>query len=185
MSPHIPDLTDLENNELDNLDPMQDILENKNLIFQAMLIGMILKLGKMEGGMKTIQVLGKSILDGLFKTTNALGKASAANYIAAWANPTLISGLFERFGMLPPRFNRGFHDAISKLTGITATESILDTLFGKEGAFPSSINFGSETTSEDKSSILDKALIEGIMAGGGAGAGAAAGGGAAAVPPVV
>lgn len=177
MTPHIPEVPGIagEEDKLDTTDPMQDLFENKNLIFQAMLIGMVLKLAKMKDGMKTIQVLGKSILDGLFKTTNALGKASAANYIAAWANPMLISGLFERYGMLPPRFNIGYHDALGKLTGISATENVLNVLFGKEGTFPDHINFGSEGGEPGLSSLLTG------MAGGGAGAGAAAGG-AAAVP---
>ena len=141
-----------------------DLFENKNLIFQAMLLGTTIRLAKMKGGMRTIQVLGKAIIDGLFKTTNSLGKASAGNYIAAWANPVLISGLFERFGMLPPHFNAGYHDAISKLTGLTAATSILDTVFGKDGAFPQNINFGSEGGESSETEML-KALVTGTAGG--------------------
>lgn len=127
--------------ELDPNNPLQDVIENKNIIFQALVIKGLLNFAKMKGGMKTIQVLGKSIIDGLFNTTDSLGQASAANYIAAWANPVLISALFERFGLLPPHFNRGYHDGISKLTGIQAATSIIDQLFGKDGAFPTTLTF--------------------------------------------
>ena len=132
--------------------------------------GETLKRSAVRGTISLCIQIGKAIIDGLFKTTNSLGKASAANYIAAWANPVLISGLFERFGMLPPRFNRGYHDSISKLTGITAAGSIVDVLFGKDGSFPSNIDFGSEG-----GDLVGKALM---AEGGGA---AAAGAGAAPV----
>lgn len=137
----LPDNETNPNQKLGVDDPLQDVIQNKNLVFQLSLIAGMLKLAKMPGGMRTIQVLGKAVIDGLFETTDSLGQASAANYIAAWANPVLISGIFERFGLLPPRFNEGYHDGISKLTGIQAASSIIDVLFGKDGAFPSTLTF--------------------------------------------
>lgn len=127
--------------ELDSKDPMQDIMENKNLIFQVALIGGALKLAKMPDGMKTLQVLGKETISGLFNTLDSLGQASAANHIAGWANPILISGVLERFGMLPPAFNNGFHAGITLISGVDLATSILKDIFGGGGAFPSSLVF--------------------------------------------
>ena len=126
---------------LDTKDPMQDILENKNLIFQLSVIAGGLKLAKMPDGMKTIQILGKELIGGLFDTLDSLGQASAANALASWANPVLISGVLERFGMLPPQFNRGYHDALSKLAGIDIVTGIIESIFGKGGAFPEALTY--------------------------------------------
>jgi len=162
---------------LDSKDPMQDIMENKNLIFQVAIIAGMLKFAKMPGGMRTIQVLGKAAIDGIFRTTNSLGKASAANYIAAWANPVLISGIMERFGLLPPAFNVGYHDAISRLTGYNVFTGVIELIFGKtpmDGAFPSSLDFGTEG-GELPAGSMAREVAAAEMAGAGAGAGAAAG----------
>ena len=126
---------------LDTKDPLQDVLENKNLIFQALLISGALKLAKMKDGMKTLQILGKATIDGLFDCMDSLGQASAANALASWANPVLISGVLERFGMLPPQFNKGYHDGLSKLAGVDIVTGLVESIFGKGGAFPEALTF--------------------------------------------
>ena len=136
-----PNETEESTGGLGTKDPMQDILENKNLIFQLSVIAGSLKLAKMEGGMKTIQVLGKELIGGLFDTLDSLGQASAANALASWANPVLISGVLERFGMLPPMFNHGYHDALSKLAGVDIVTGLIESIFGKGGAFPETLAF--------------------------------------------
>lgn len=141
--------------ELESTDFMQDVLENKNLIFQAMIIGGLLKLAKMPQGMKTIQVLGKAVIDGLFEAIDSLGQASAANHIAAWANPVLISGIFERFGLLPPKFNNGFHKGVTTIAGVDTGLNIIDAILGKGGAYPTTMAFAKKSENGgDASSIL-------------------------------
>lgn len=147
---------------------LQDITENKNLIFQAVIVSGFLKLAKMPGGMETLRALGKEAIHGLFNMLDSSAQASAANPVAAWANPMLISGVLERFGMLPPRFNRGFHLGISRISGVDLAGSIIETIFGAKGAFPGQLMFAKEA---------------GAAGAAGAGAGAAAGG--AAMPPMI
>lgn len=125
-----------------------DIIDNKNLIFQIALLGAAIRLAKMPDGMKTLQVLGKATLEGLFKTLSYLGKASAANHVAAWANPVLISGVLERFGMLPPDFNDGFHKGITVISGVDLIGDIIEAILDKKGGFPSTLDFGSEQGAE-------------------------------------
>jgi len=144
---------------------LRDLFENKNLIFQAALIGAFMNLAKMPGGMKTLQVLGKEAIHGLFNMLDSAAQASSANPVAAWANPMLISGVLERFGMLPPRFNRGFHLGISRISGIDLAGQVITEIFGAKGAFPSSVGFAKEA---------------GMM-----GAEGAAGAEAAAIPPII
>lgn len=133
-----------EQTALDPKDPLQDVFENKNLLFQLTIIGGMLKLAQMKDGMKTIQVLGKETIHGLFNMLDSAAQASSANYVAAWAMPMLISGVLERFGMLPPAFNRGFHDGISKIEGVDLATGIIETLFGKEAPFPQALTFAKE-----------------------------------------
>lgn len=129
---------------------MRDIFENKNLIFQAMMIGGFLKLAKMPDGMKTLQILGKEAIHGLFDMLDSAAQASSANPVAAWANPMLISGVLERFGMLPPRFNRGFHLGISRISGVDLVSGVLGDLFGAKGAFPSQLMFAKSAAAAAK-----------------------------------
>ena len=136
----VPEKTD----ELMHEQFLDDITNNKNLIFQLALISAAMRLAKTPEGMKTLQILGKETIHGLFQTLSYLGKASAANHVAAWANPVLISGVLERFGMLPPAFNRGFHKGITVVGGVDLTRGIIEAILDKKGGFPSSLNFGNE-----------------------------------------
>jgi hypothetical protein len=124
-----------------------DVFNNKNLVFQALLINGVLKFAKMEGGMKTLQVLGKETIKGLFDMLDSLGQASAANHVASWANPVLISGVLERFGLLPPAFNNGFHKGITVTAGVDLVSGIVEALIGK-GGFPSTLTFAKRAEAE-------------------------------------
>lgn len=146
---NIPGLGAEESAGLDTKDPLQDVLENKNLIFQALIVSGMLKLAKMKDGMKTLQILGKELIHGVFNSADSLAQSAAANAVSAWACPMLLSGLYERFGLLPPAFNHGFHDGISKITGINLTTGIVEMLFAKDGAFPSTLSFAKAPASSD------------------------------------
>ena len=135
-----------------------DVAENKNLIFQIALIGAFKQLTKTKEGHKTIQILGKELIKGVLDTTHALGQASAANAVAAWANPVLISGVLERFGCLPPHFNAGYHAGITMCAGVDVITGVIDSLFGKGGTFPESIKYSSRASSEGGGEAAAKLL---------------------------
>lgn len=122
-------------------DPMQDVFENKNLLFQLALIKLADNLSKRPGGMKALSDIGKETVKGLFNTMDSLGQASAANHVAAWANPVLISGVLERFGLLPPHFNTGYHAGVTTISGVNLALDVVETIFSKGGAFPTTLSF--------------------------------------------
>lgn len=112
---------------------------------------LVLKLSKTPEGLKVLKALGTEFIKGIFKTLNSLGKASAANKVAAWANPVLISGVLDRFGFLKPGFNNGYHLGVTVISGASIAEGFLDTLQGffpfsspEPSDFPSHISFGDE-----------------------------------------
>lgn len=111
----------------------------------------LIQLTKTPAGLRTIQVLGKAFLDGIFKTLGFMGQASAANKVAAWGNPVLISGILERFGFLKPGFNSNYHLGLTIIAGASVAESILGAIagfipFGKpaDSSYPDSITFAAE-----------------------------------------
>jgi len=112
----------------------------------------ILKLTQTPDGLKTIQVLGKALLDGAFKTLGYLGQASAANKIAAWGNPVLISAVLERIGLIKPGFNDHFHLKLSLIAGADIALDVLEKVSGfipftkpSDSSYPDSITYAAET----------------------------------------
>lgn len=107
------------------------------------------RLARTPGGMQVIRESAK----GVFHTLHALAQASGANRLAAWANPILISAVFERMGLLHPRFNSHFHLSISLLAGVELTKDFVDMIAGAlpwnlldkpdPSDYPSSIVFSS------------------------------------------
>ena len=127
--------------------------------FSKIIIGLfILKLAKMPGGLEVIKTLGKEFLRGMFKTLHYLGQASAANPVAAWANPILISAVLDRFGFLKPGFIANYHLGITMISGIDIAEDVTQAILGAlpwnflkgttPSEFPTSIVYAStsETT---------------------------------------
>ena len=139
--------------EKDTNDPMQDVFENKNLIIQILTIKLIRELMKTDKGMEVLQTVAKEAVHGIFGTCQALAQASAANPVSAWANPVLLSGIYERMGMLPPAFNNGYHLGITVISGVKVGTTILEAIFGKEGAFPSVMNFSGLKTAAELTKI--------------------------------
>ncbi len=119
---------------------------------ETMLLALVvLKLSKTAEGLKLIGKLGTEYLKGMFKTMSFLAQAGAANKISAWANPILISGVFQKWGMLPAHFNDNYHLGITVISGIQITQSIIDTVLDvlpwsdlgsiEPSDFPSDITF--------------------------------------------
>lgn len=124
-------------------------------LIEKLVMGLILvKLAKVPGGLKVIQTLGKEFLKGIFDTLHALGQASAANQVAAWANPFIVALVLRRFGFIDHLGAAEFKAGISVITGATVAEGFLDTL---QGIFP----FSSPEPSEFPSSIVYSARTEG------------------------
>ena len=142
---------------------LDDVTQNKNLVFQVLLIGLANKLSKRPGGMKLIETLGKATIKGLFDTLDSLGQASAANSVAAWANPVLISGIFERFGMLPPQFNAGYHAGITTISGVDIVTGVISDILGAKGSFPESIAFAKKVEAQEAAIESRMELTEKLM----------------------
>lgn len=119
----------------------------------TLIMGLILvKLAKIPGGLKVIQTLGKEFLKGVFDTMHALGQASAANLVAAWANPYLVGLILRRFGFIDHQGSNEFKMGLSIISGAQVAEGFVDTLQGifpfsspEPSDFPSSINYSART----------------------------------------
>lgn len=143
-------------------DPMQDIEENKNLFFQILVIGFLNNLSKTPKGLEVLKTVAKEVVHGIFATTNSLAQASGANPIIAWGSPVLLSGIFERMGLLPPHFNDGYHAGLSLISGVEQGTGLITDLLGKDSSFPQVLNFaGMEKTG----TAAVKALTAGLASG--------------------
>jgi len=127
------------------IDTFADIQNNQNLIFQIALIGLANKLSQRPEGMKTIQVLGKSLLDGLFDMLDSGAQASAANHISAFAFPVLSSQVLERLALLPPGWNAGFHKSLALISGFDQAAGFIEAIFGKDKGFPGTLAFAKKS----------------------------------------
>lgn len=122
--------------------------ENNDMAMKELLLVLFMvKLGQTKEGLKVIETLGKEFLRGIFDTLHALGQASAANQVTAWANPFLVSLILERFGFIYRYDMKGFTTGLSVISGAKVVESYLDTI---QGLFP----FGKPEPSEYPSNIV-------------------------------
>lgn len=120
-----------------------------------MFMGLVaLKLTKSPEGLKVLQVLGKEFIKGIFDTMHALGQASAANYVTAWANPYLVALILRRFKFIDNLGAAEFKMGLSVITGATVIEGFIDEI---ARIFP----FSSPDPSEFPSSIVYSGRTEG------------------------
>ena len=122
---------------------------------QIIMALVVLKIAKMPGGLKIIESLGKEFLKGMFDTLHALGQASAANKVAAWANPYIVGSVLRRFGFLSQFDIVQFRVGLSTIAGATVAEGYLDTI---QGFFP----FTKPEPSEFPSQIVFSAREAGV-----------------------
>jgi len=123
-------------------------------MLQLLMFAGIMKLSKTPEGLKVLEKIGVEFTKGIFKTLSFLGQASAANPVAAWANPILISGVLERFGFLPPAFNANYHLGITFISGVNIYEGILNDVANalpwnamkppENPQYPSAVTFAGE-----------------------------------------
>lgn len=115
---------------------------------------LVVRLSKTKEGLEVIKVLGKEFIKGIFDTLHALGQASAANVVSAWANPYLVNNVLDRFGFVNTDASSEFKIGLSVVAGATVAEGFLDTL---QGIFPHT----SPEPSEFPASIVYSARTEG------------------------
>lgn len=97
---------------------------------EIVLLLFFLKLSKTPEGLKVIRDWGIQALKTLGDSMDALGKASAANPITAWANPYLLSIIYERFGIVPSERMAEFRIGLSIISGAEVGEDIIKALSG-------------------------------------------------------
>jgi len=136
--------------------PPQQLEPNGGMFEQLMLALIVVKLSKTPEGLRVIRELGREFLRGIFDTLHALGQASAANRIAAWANPYLIAMILRRFGFIQNVHLIRYELGISLLAGISAADDIMDTIkdfvpwnllkpSGEPSEFPSNIIYSARS----------------------------------------
>lgn len=123
-----------------------------NNIILAMLA---LKVAGMPGGMQTIRAVAVQFLKGLFSTLHAGMQASAANKVAAWANPMVLSAVLYRIGLVPKSFIPKFQAGISIIAGAEVATNIMGAIAGfipftkpADATYPDQITFSSPTTGD-------------------------------------
>ena len=140
------DLTKAEEYEYHNLEFL-----GKDVGFTHFVLALgLIKLAKTPGGLKVIESLGKEFLKGLFGTLHALGQASAANKVAAWANPYLVALVLDRFGFINPDYLLEYKVGLSLISGADVAEGFVDSLQGifpftrpEPSEYPTSITYSS------------------------------------------
>jgi len=134
--------------------PTAVLQDNSDL---TMLFGLVaaIKIAQMPGGLKVIESLGKEFIKGVFDTMHALGQASAANKVTAWANPYLVSIVLERFGFIAPEKMFEFRVGLSLASGAVIAEGFTDLI---QGILP----FSSSEPSEFPTQLVYSAREAGI-----------------------
>jgi len=102
-----------------------DAFFGKPDMLQLLMFAGIMKLSKTPDGIKVLEKIGVSFVNGMFKMLSFGAQASAANPVMAWAFPILASGICERFGFLPPKFNANYHLGVTAISGIKIYEEML------------------------------------------------------------
>lgn len=120
---------------------------------EMLFLMLLLKLSKTPEGVKILQGFFKMIGDAL----EALGRASAANPVTAWANPFLISMILEQFGLVSTANMVQFKVGLSLISGAEIAEGFVDTVHGiipfaahDPSDFPSQVDLGDKATIERK-----------------------------------
>jgi len=132
------------------------MLGNNNIFsMQNLLIfAVVARLSKTPEGLKVLRDIAVQAIKTVGDTCEALAKASVGNPVAAWANPYLLSIIFERFSLVPSERMMEFRIGLSLVSGVEVLEDVavaLGSIFHIIGGrsppseFPSHINFGDKT----------------------------------------
>ncbi len=119
------------------------------------LVMMVVKLTQTPGGMKLLQTLGKSFIDGVFKTLGYLAQATAANRISAWGGNILISQVLARFRFVRQDMIPNYHLGLTLIAGAGVTQDFVSAvaqalpwnMLSKppDANFPDQITFAAES----------------------------------------
>lgn len=122
--------------------------------YREIILGVIAwKVAQTPQGLKALRDIAVALINQVGATTTALAKASVGNPISAWANPYLLSIIYEQFGIVPHERMAEFRLGLSLVSGAEIAEDIAVSIAGFLGVlgkappseFPTHIDFGSKT----------------------------------------
>jgi len=146
-----------------------DAFFGKPDMLQILMFAGILKLSKTPEGLKVLEKIGVEFTKGVFKMLSFGAQASVGNPVSSWSYPILISGVLERFGMLPPAFNANFHLGITVVSGVEIYQDFLKDIGdalpwnilkgAPEAQYPQAVTFAGEMGAQgwDPSEIAEYA----------------------------
>lgn len=109
----------------------------------------IARLAKTPEGLNVLRDVALQMIKTLGSTMDAVARASVGNPVSAWANPYLLSIIFERFGIVPHERMAEFRIGLSVVSGVGVAKDVLESFTSmlpfsgeKPSDFPQTIDFG-------------------------------------------
>jgi len=142
-------LSNLEKFELRESMMVKDDIDLEKVV----LLMAALKLSQTPQGLKVLRDVAVETIRALGDSMKSLAKASVANPVTAWANPYLLSIVYERFGIVPSERMAEFRVGLSVISGAEIAEDVAGAvasmfrIFGNAppSDFPSEVHLGDET----------------------------------------
>lgn len=125
---------------------------------KELLIGLVvIKLSQTPEGMRMLREIAVQGIRTLGDSMEALAKASVGNPVSAWANPYLLSLVYERVGLVDSARMTEYRIGLNLMSGVKMADEILETLssfkpFSKPepSEFPKEIHYGDKTLVVEK-----------------------------------
>ena len=120
---------------------------------ELVLLLIAVKLSKTPEGLKVLRDVAIQGIKTMGDTMEAIAKASVGNPVSAWANPYLLSIIFEKFGIVDSERMAEFRIGLSLISGAEVAEDVVKALSGfrmfslgesrhQAEEFPTTIDFG-------------------------------------------
>ena len=118
------------------------------------IIGLLIavKLAQTPQGLKTLRDITVALIKAVDRSMVALAKASVGNPVSAWANPYLLSIIYERIGLVPSERMAEFRIGLSLISAVKMSDEIIETISSfvpftkpEPSEFPTHIDYGDET----------------------------------------
>ena len=140
------------------IQPTNGFFSMQNLFLMLIAV----KLSKTPEGLRVLRDVAVQGIKTLGDTMEAIAKASVGNPISAWANPYLLSLLFERFGLVNSDRMPEYRIGLNLISGVEVAEDVIKALSGfrlfsigesrhQAEEFPTTIHFGDKTYTIDPS----------------------------------
>lgn len=121
-------------------------------IQNVILLAIVARLSKTPEGLKVLRDIAVQGIKTMGDSMEALAKASVGNPVSAWANPYLLSILWEKWGIVGHERMAEFRIGLSVISGADVATDVLESLTTflpfsgeKPSDFPSQIHFGDKT----------------------------------------